>query len=207
MPGADGKNVVFLHPKDTHGVLIEFCRAARPLWKKVELKTKTGMIRYFTAGSAGNPVLLIVNSQFKTGLGQLVPQLESGFHVFGIESADDFGFLSQIIGNETQHASDTTYLLTTQQQAPSVSDAVRKGSSPASISASIVVCDGTADIAQFGDLPDLMLASTEQLPLPDAFDRIPIAVLPYPISAAEAIFLDWLLLVIKSFFVNRLQEG
>jgi methylmalonyl-CoA/ethylmalonyl-CoA epimerase len=28
-PGADGKRIVFLHPKDTHGVLIELCADAQ----------------------------------------------------------------------------------------------------------------------------------------------------------------------------------
>lgn len=30
-PGADGKRIVFLHPKDTHGVLVELCADAKPV--------------------------------------------------------------------------------------------------------------------------------------------------------------------------------
>lgn len=206
-PGADGKDVVFLHPKDTFGVLIELCQSTRPLWRETRAQYKGEPLRYFTAGSAGNPVLLIVNSQFETGLGQLVPRLESSFHIFGIESANDFPAVPDIIESTTQHASDMFYLLTTQQQAPSVAKAFRNGLSSLPVSRSIVVCGASADVDGFGDLPGLMIAATEQLPLPDAFQSLPVAVLPNPVSSTEETFLNWILLVLKAFFVRRNAEA
>ncbi|NNE35680.1 MAG: methylmalonyl-CoA epimerase [Rhodothermales bacterium] len=204
--GADGKNVVFLHPKDTHGVLIEFCKAARPLWRKVEFSHSTGAKRYFTAGSAGNPVLLIVNSQFKSGLGQLIPKLESAFHVFGIESASDFPIVPEMIRSETQHASDIIYLLTTQQQATSVASVMRDPETSLSVAASIVVCGASAVVSAFADLPNLLIASTEQPPGASAYEGLPVAILPHPVSSDESTFLDWLLLVLKGYFRSTLTN-
>lgn len=205
-PGADGKDVVFLHPKDTLGVLIELCQSSRPLWEEIRAEYKGKPLRYFTAGSAGNPVLLVVNSQFETGLGQLVPRLESSFHIFGIESASDFPAVPDIIRSTTQHASDMQFLLTTQQQAPSVAKAFRDGISTLQVARSIVVCGGGADVESFGDLPGLLIASTEQLALPEAFKSVPVSVLPAPVSSSEETFLNWILLVLKSFFVRRNVE-
>ena len=201
--GADGKNVVFLHPKDTHGVLIEFCKSARPIWKQDYVDAPGQRIRYFAAGAAGNPVLVIVSAHFRGGLGQLVPRLESDFHIIGIEAAEDYRFLGTILENETHHASELTYLLTTESQAANVASVVTDSARGRGIERSVVVCSGRVDVSTFNGLTGMMLVSTEQVHLPEAFAHVPVAILPYPVSATESTFLDWMFLLLKTYFVRN----
>lgn len=62
-PGADGKRVFFLHPKDTHGVLVEFCQQRRAPLDPVRVPYRGGHLAAYEAGRAHpeRPPLLLLH--------------------------------------------------------------------------------------------------------------------------------------------------
>lgn len=58
-PGADGKRIFFIHPRDTGGVLYEFCRHDRPVLADHTATVDGDELAIRRAGSAG-PVALVV---------------------------------------------------------------------------------------------------------------------------------------------------
>ncbi|MEM1125701.1 MAG: methylmalonyl-CoA epimerase [Bacteroidota bacterium] len=71
-PGADGKRIFFLHPKQTHGVLIELCESTLPAGTPLP----AGAYRY---GPADRPVLLVLAPPAATGLAQALAPLAGDF--------------------------------------------------------------------------------------------------------------------------------
>jgi pimeloyl-ACP methyl ester carboxylesterase len=57
-PGADGKQIVFLHPKDTAGVLVELCADAPVAWEALRVPRGDGEATVHAAGPADAPPLL-----------------------------------------------------------------------------------------------------------------------------------------------------
>ncbi len=93
-PGADGKLIFFLHPKETHGVLVEFCQNAPTPWLPTAVPYRDEHLAVYERGSAENPPLIVLH-----GLGgatmletePLVRHLEPHFHVLAFDFAGHGG--------------------------------------------------------------------------------------------------------------------
>lgn len=60
-PGADGKRIFFLHPKDTHGLLIEFCQSVSAPLDAALVPFRAGRLAAYEAGAAEAPPLLLLH--------------------------------------------------------------------------------------------------------------------------------------------------
>lgn len=93
-PGADGKLIFFLHPKETHGVLVEFCQSTTPPWPPTTVPYRDAHLAVYERGSAERPPLVILH-----GLGgatmletePLVRCLEPHFHLLALDFAGHGG--------------------------------------------------------------------------------------------------------------------
>lgn len=88
--GADGKRVFFVHPKGTHGVLIEFCQSARPVLGQVEVEigdTRFGLQRGGLA--TGSSVLILADDRDKSATDLLVRALEPDHSIMGLVRRDE----------------------------------------------------------------------------------------------------------------------
>lgn len=83
-PGADGKRIFFLHPKDTAGVLFEFCQTVRPALGPAE--TQGGFL-FRRAGRSDGPPVLMLSAEGAPD--PLVRGLEQRFSVLAVEWRDD----------------------------------------------------------------------------------------------------------------------
>ncbi len=96
-PGADGKLIFFLHPKQTHGVLVEFCQSAPTPWPPTAIPYRDEHLAVYERGSAERPALVVLH-----GLGgatmletePLVRHLEPHFHVLAFDFAGHGGSAS-----------------------------------------------------------------------------------------------------------------
>ncbi len=61
IPGADGKRVFFLHPKETRGVLIEFCRQTNAPLPVTRVPYRGGHLAVYEQGAPGAPVLVVLH--------------------------------------------------------------------------------------------------------------------------------------------------
>ena len=87
--GADGKRVFFVHPRDCHGILVEFCRQVRPTWRNAEVQRPHGTVSTYSAGSArATPVLLLHDqgSSANEDFSELLPTLERSMHVVAFDA-------------------------------------------------------------------------------------------------------------------------
>ncbi len=93
-PGADGKLIFFLHPKQTHGVLVEFCQSTPTPWPPTAIPYRDEHLAVYERGSAESPPLVVLH-----GLGgatmletePLVRHLEPHFHVLAFDFAGHGG--------------------------------------------------------------------------------------------------------------------
>ena len=53
--GADDKQIVFVHPKQTHGVLVEFCESVALSWSAIEVPRHDGSLSVFERGRRDRP--------------------------------------------------------------------------------------------------------------------------------------------------------
>lgn len=60
-PGADGKRIAFLHPKDTGGVLVELCQTDPPALEPTFAACGAARIAVYDAGPNGRPPLLVLH--------------------------------------------------------------------------------------------------------------------------------------------------
>lgn len=86
--GADDKQIVFVHPKQTHGVLVEFCESVPPTWTAQKVPRHDGHLSVFERGPRDRPPLLVLHgaagcTRFETA--PLLRQLESAFHLVGVD--------------------------------------------------------------------------------------------------------------------------
>lgn len=91
--GADGKRIFFLHPKQTHGILIEFCASTSdPLVRQpLQDETQTG----FSVGNAQNPrCVYLVEKLADADIG-LVDALSSSYFVEVMEANAQHWAISQ----------------------------------------------------------------------------------------------------------------
>lgn len=85
-PGADGKQIVFLHPKDTAGVLVELVQSVRPPRKWTEV----GGLAIQMSGPADAPPLLVLHGALgstELETGRLVREWERSFRVAAVDFA------------------------------------------------------------------------------------------------------------------------
>ena len=85
-PGADGKRIVFLHPKDTAGVLVELVESVRPerQWAEVE-----GLAVGVSGPDEGPPLLVLHGALGSTELetDRLIRVWEKTFRVYALDFA------------------------------------------------------------------------------------------------------------------------
>jgi len=86
--GADDKQICFVHPKETHGVLVEFCETAPATWtpRRVEVDGRT--LAVYERGRQHRPSVLCLHGAAGTTRHDLAPllrRLEPHFHVVGVD--------------------------------------------------------------------------------------------------------------------------
>lgn len=89
-PGADGKRIVFIHPKDTHGVLVEFCESQPALPVPTMVATPSGALAVYPWGSADRPPLLLLHGaagSTRTETAVLARVLAPHFHIAALDFA------------------------------------------------------------------------------------------------------------------------
>lgn len=100
-PGADGKQIFFLHPKDTHGLLIEFCQSTPASLEPTFIPYEDGQLAVYEAGAPdAQPVLLLHGAAGCTQLetAPLLRRLELHHRVLAVDfsghgaSTDDGAF-------------------------------------------------------------------------------------------------------------------
>lgn len=96
-PGADGKRIFFLHPKQTHGVLIELCSSAPAAWTPetvpyayagAENRRVDGHLAVYRAGRPSAPPLLMLHGAAGSTTLETAPlmrRLEPHFHVVAVD--------------------------------------------------------------------------------------------------------------------------
>jgi len=85
--GADDKRIVFVHPKQTHGVLVEFCESVSPSWSATEVSRHDGHLSVYERGSRSRPSVLFLHGAAGTTQHEMAPlfrRLESSFHLIGL---------------------------------------------------------------------------------------------------------------------------
>jgi methylmalonyl-CoA epimerase len=86
--GADDKQIVFVHPKQTHGVLVEFCESVSPSWSAIEVPRHDGHISVFERGPRTRPTLLVLHGaagSTRSATAPLMRRLEPSFHLVGMD--------------------------------------------------------------------------------------------------------------------------
>jgi methylmalonyl-CoA epimerase len=86
--GADDKQIVFVHPKQTHGVLVEFCESVPPSWSAHQVPRHDGHLSVFERGKRDRPSLLVLHGAAgctRSETAPLMRRLESAFHVVGLD--------------------------------------------------------------------------------------------------------------------------
>lgn len=86
--GADGKRIFFLHPKDTRGVLVEFCQSAPVALTPVEVPHASGTLAAYEAGAAEAPPLLLLHGAAgctQTETLPLMRRLEPHYRVLAVD--------------------------------------------------------------------------------------------------------------------------
>jgi methylmalonyl-CoA epimerase len=87
-PGADGKQIFFLHPKDTHGLLIEFCQSVPASPEPSFIPYDSGQLAVYEAGAPdASPVLLLHGAAGCTQLetAPLLRRLELHYRVLAVD--------------------------------------------------------------------------------------------------------------------------
>ena len=74
-PGADGKQIFFMHPKQTHGMLIEFCQSERKQLEPTRIPFRDGELAVFEAGEEGKPPVVLLHGAAGCTQMELEPML------------------------------------------------------------------------------------------------------------------------------------
>lgn len=87
-PGADGKRIVFLHPKDTAGVLVELCQSTRAPRTQISVPGPNGELAAFMSGPTEAPPLVVLHGALgSTALetDRLIAHWERAFRVIALD--------------------------------------------------------------------------------------------------------------------------
>lgn len=87
-PGADGKRIVFLHPKDTAGVLVELCQSTRAPREVIRVPGPNGDLSAFVSGPLDAPPLVVLHAALGSTLmemDRLIAQWEPTFRVIALD--------------------------------------------------------------------------------------------------------------------------
>ena len=86
--GADDKRIFFVHPKETHGVLVEFCESAMPRWTPTTVSHREGQLAVYERGDRDRPSLLVLHGAAGSTVLESAPlmrRLEPHFHMIGVD--------------------------------------------------------------------------------------------------------------------------
>ncbi len=87
--GADDKRIFFVHPKETHGVLVEFCETPKVApWSPTPVPHRDGTLAVYERGRRNRPTVLCLHGAAGTVCHDLAPlmrRLEPQFHVVGVD--------------------------------------------------------------------------------------------------------------------------
>jgi methylmalonyl-CoA epimerase len=87
-PGADDKRIAFVHPQDTHGLLVEFCETRAPDWTPRRVERPDGPLALYERGVPAAPTLLLLHGaagSTRLETAPLLRRLEARFHVVGLD--------------------------------------------------------------------------------------------------------------------------
>lgn len=86
--GADGKRIFFLHPKETHGVLVEFCQSVPVPPTPVRIPYRDGHLAAYEAGAPEAPPLLLLHGAAGCTMAETRPlmrRLEPHYRVLAVD--------------------------------------------------------------------------------------------------------------------------
>lgn len=86
--GADDKRIAFVHPKQTHGVLVEFCESVIPPWAPTQVSRHDASLSVFERGHRDRPSVLVLHGAAGSTLSETAPlmrRLEPSFHLVGVD--------------------------------------------------------------------------------------------------------------------------
>lgn len=163
-PGADGKNVFFVHPRDTGGVLFEFCRQDRSVFENSSAETRQNGPPLHRAGRRGNPPLLVVDSGV-VDIELLVRRLEQSAYVLMVrhEAVLDGAEILDPLGIERVHVAATPRILKDVNLPPA-----RRLSSIVFVDAEVDAFSSDGDILIAADAPHAAAAARLWSRVPDA---------------------------------------
>ena len=87
-PGADGKRIVFLHPKSTGGVLVELCQSVEVEPTQLAIPFKDGTLAAFVSGSEDAPPLVVLHAALGSSeleMRRLTCFWEKNFRVYALD--------------------------------------------------------------------------------------------------------------------------
>ena len=86
--GAGGKSIFFLHPRDTHGILIEFCQEKLVKLEPIQIPFSGGMLAGYTLGPPeAEPLLVLHGAAGSTHLetAPIIKKLAKEYRVYAID--------------------------------------------------------------------------------------------------------------------------
>jgi len=86
--GADEKQIFFVHPKETHGVLVEFCESTASDWSPTRVPHRDGQLGVYERGRRDRPSVLLLHGAAGSTRAETAPlmrRLEPSFHVIGVD--------------------------------------------------------------------------------------------------------------------------
>ena len=88
-PGADDKRIFFVHPKETHGVLVEFCETTAAEWTADTITHDDGRtVATYERGADDAPPLVLLHGaagSIRDEVAPLMRRLESSYHLIGVD--------------------------------------------------------------------------------------------------------------------------